>query len=156
MKANADHAAYPLTLLFDRNCAFCRHEMAALRERDAGRGRLRFVDISAPGFDAAAWGATPEELDARLHAVDALGRTHRGVPALRLAYTAVGLGLLWAPTRWPGLRWLSDAGYAAFARHRYAISKWAAPLIAHVAAVRTQRRLQRCADGVCRAGPHEN
>jgi fatty-acid desaturase len=79
---------YPLTLLYDRACIFCRTEMDLLRVRDAGRGRLRFVDISAPDFDAAAWGATPAQLNALLHAVDAQGHVHRALchvcaPSLR-------------------------------------------------------------------------
>mgnify|MGYP003417312638 CR=1 FL=1 len=139
---------YPLTLLYDRRCPVCRLEMDELRERDAA-SKLRFIDISAEGFDAAAWGATPAQLDALLHAVDAQGRTHRGVPALRLAYAAVGLGALWAPTGWPLLRPLFDAAYAVFARHRHQISRIAAPLIEHIAAARAARRMQRCASGVC-------
>ena len=35
-----------------------------------------------------------------------------------LALAAVGLGWLLAPTRWPGLRRLSDAAYRVFARNR--------------------------------------
>jgi predicted DCC family thiol-disulfide oxidoreductase YuxK len=139
---------YPLTLLYDRQCPVCRLEMDELRAFDSDQ-RLRFEDISAPGFDAAPWGATAAELDALMHAVDAEGRTWRGVPALRLAYSAVGRGRLWAPTAWPLLRPLFDAGYAWFARHRRGISRAAAPLIERVAAARTARRMQRCADGVC-------
>jgi predicted DCC family thiol-disulfide oxidoreductase YuxK len=139
---------HPLTLLYDRRCSVCRLEMDELRARDRA-SKLRFVDISAEGFDAAAWGATAGELGALLHAVDALGRTHRGMPALRLAYAAVGLGALWAPTGWPLLRPLFDAAYAAFARHRYRISRVAAPLIDRIAAARVTRRMQRCTDGHC-------
>jgi stearoyl-CoA desaturase (delta-9 desaturase) len=140
---------YPLTLLYDRGCAVCRSEMDALRERDEGRGRLRFIDIAAPDFDAAPWGATREQLNALIHAVDAQGRVHVGVPALRLAYAAVGLGWLWAPTRWPLLRPCFDGFYAWFARHRYGISRFAAPLIEHIAAARMARRMRRCAGGFC-------
>jgi predicted DCC family thiol-disulfide oxidoreductase YuxK len=140
---------YPLTLLYDRACTVCRTEMDALRARDADHGRLRFVDISASDFSAAAWGATLAELNALLHAVDAQGRMHRGVPALRLAYAAVGRGWLWAPTRWPLLRGLFDVLYAGFARHRYGFSRVAAPLIERVAAARMARRMRRCARGAC-------
>jgi predicted DCC family thiol-disulfide oxidoreductase YuxK len=139
---------YPLTLLYDSSCAVCRLEMDELRERDAA-AKLRLIDISAPGFDAAAYGATLAEMNALLHAVDAQGRTHRGVAALRMAYTAVGLGRLVAPTGWPLLRPLFDGAYAVFARHRYGISRLARPLIERIAAARAARRMQRCARGVC-------
>lgn len=139
---------YPVTLLYDGKCPVCSLEMDELRARD-GDQRLRFEDISVPGFDAAPWGATAAELDALLHAVDAQGRTWRGVPALRLAYSAVGLGRFWAPTAWPLLAPLFDGGYAWFAQNRRGISRAAAPLIEHIAAVRATRRMQRCADGRC-------
>jgi len=139
---------YPLTLLYDRRCAVCRLEMDELRERDR-EAKLNFIDISQDGFDAAPWGATLADLNAVIHAIDARGRTHRGVPALRMAYAAVGLGWLWAPTGWPLLRKLFDAFYAVFARHRYVISRSAAPLIEHVAAARRARRMRRCGNGVC-------
>ncbi len=143
-------SVYPLTLLYDGACPVCALEMDELRVRDEPTQRLRLIDISAPAFDAAPWGATQEELGALMHAVDAQGRTHRGVPALRLAYAAVGLGWLWAPTRWPLLRRVFDALYAAFARHRRGISRAAAPLIEHIAAARMTRRMQRCAGGACK------
>jgi predicted DCC family thiol-disulfide oxidoreductase YuxK len=140
--------AYPLTLLYDGRCRVCSLEMDELHAQDSHQ-RLRFEDISAPGFDAAPWGATAAELDALMHAVDAAGRTCRGVPALRLAYTAVGRGQLWTLTAWPLLEPLFNAGYAWFARNRHGISHAAAPLIEHIAAARAARRIQRCADGVC-------
>jgi predicted DCC family thiol-disulfide oxidoreductase YuxK len=139
---------YPLTLLYDGQCPVCRLEMDELRTQDR-HGRLRFEDISAPGFDAETWGATAAELDALMHAVDAQGHTWRGVPALREAYTAVGRGAVWAPTAWPLLAPLAGAGYALFARHRRGISRAVVPLIDHIAAVRAARRLQRCTDGAC-------
>ena len=46
---------YPLTLLYDGDCAICRFEIAWLKRRDH-RGRLRFVDIAAADLDARRWG----------------------------------------------------------------------------------------------------
>jgi predicted DCC family thiol-disulfide oxidoreductase YuxK len=138
----------PITLLYDRGCAVCRLEMDALRERDRFQ-KLRLIDISQDGFDAGPFNATLAELNALIHAIDAHGRTYRGVPALRMAYAAVGLGWLWAPTGWPLLHKLVDVLYASFARHRDVISRVAAPLIEHLAAARMARRMRRCANGVC-------
>lgn len=144
-------AIYPLTLYYDGACPVCSLEMDHLRSRDAA-ARLVFVDIAAPGFDPASLGTTHEALDAALHGRLADGRVLRGVPVLRLAYEAVGLGLLWRPTTWGPLRPLADAGYRLFARRRRAISAAAAPLIAVVAerrARRSERNLRACADGAC-------
>jgi predicted DCC family thiol-disulfide oxidoreductase YuxK len=46
------------------------------------------------------------------------GSLVRGMEVFRRAYDAVGLGWLLAPTRWPILRSIFDAGYSWFARNR--------------------------------------
>lgn len=144
-------AIYPMTLLYDGACPVCSLEIEHLRDRDRA-GRLVFIDIAAAGFDAAAHGTTRAALDAAIHARLADGRVLTGVPVLRLAYQAVGLGWLWRPTAWGPLRPLADAGYRAFARRRRAISAVAAPLIDAVRAMRahcTERRMRRCRAGAC-------
>jgi predicted DCC family thiol-disulfide oxidoreductase YuxK len=148
MRNEASNTAYPLTLLYDRRCGVCRLEMDDLKGRDAS-GRLRFVDISAPGFDATRWGASPAALSTELHAVDAAGQRYRALPAIRRAYAAVGRGWVMAPTAWPWARPFFDALYRAFAANRYGISRLAAPLIERLEAARLARRMRRCADGAC-------
>ena len=143
---------YPLTLLYDAACAVCSLEMDHLRQRDAA-GRLRFVDIAAPGFDAADLHTTLPALNALLHAVQADGRVLIGLPALRAAYAAVGLGWVMAPTGFGPLAPLADAAYRGFARHRLPISRAAAPLIDALRGWRARRtlaRMARCQAGACR------
>lgn len=140
---------YPLTLLYDRACPVCRLEMDSLRER-ARPGSLHFVDISDAEFDPSAYGASLETMQASICGVTADGRLIQGVEVLRLAYAAAGLGWVLRPTSWPGLRPVFDRAYLVFARHRYAVSRVAAPLIERVAAARARRRLQ--AMQACRAG----
>ena len=107
---------YPLTLLYDAGCPVCSLEMTHLRLlNDAAR--LVFVDMSAPGFDAMAYGTTLDALNAEIHGICADGRTLRGLEVLRLAYAAVGLGWVLQPTAWRPLRPLADFAYRAFARH---------------------------------------
>ena len=146
-------AAYPLTLFYDAACPVCSLEMDHLRERDR-YGWLRFVDIAAPGFDAAEYGTTAAAMDAEIHGLAADGTMLRGVEVLRLAYDAVGLGWVLEPTGWAPLRPLFDAGYRVFARHRRRISRAAAPLIVALRAARARRsaaRMQACRDGACEA-----
>jgi len=112
---------YPLTLLYDGACPICLTEMNRLARRDALR-RLVFVDISESGFDPQAYGTTLHEMQRLIHAVRADGTLIIGVDALRLAYSAVGLGALLAPAAWPGLKPWFERAYALFARHRYRIS----------------------------------
>lgn len=146
-----DNPRWPLTLLYDAACPVCSLEMDHLRERSAD-GRLRFVDISAPGFSAAAWGSTQAELMARIHGVRPDGSHLVGLPALREAYAAAGLGAWLAPTGWRGAARLADLAYEAFARHRQPISRVAAPLIDGLREWRARRQLRRmaaCSDGAC-------
>jgi predicted DCC family thiol-disulfide oxidoreductase YuxK len=111
-----------LTLLYDGDCPLCLREMRWLQRRDKA-GRLAFENIAAPGFDAARFGVTREALMRVMHGVLPDGRIVRRLEALRLAYAAVGLGWVLAPTGWPVLRWPSNAAYALFARHRIRIGR---------------------------------
>jgi predicted DCC family thiol-disulfide oxidoreductase YuxK len=115
------HTDYPLTLLYDGACPICKTEMDRLARRDSLH-RLVFVDISEAGFDATRFGATLEEMQRLIHAVRADGTLVIGVEALRLAYGAVGLGVLLAPAALPGLKPLFERAYALFARYRYGVS----------------------------------
>lgn len=156
------HSNYPLTLLYDASCPVCRLEMDELRHRNI-QGRLVFVDISAADFDlpqywpAAAQGnagglPTMQDMNAALHGIGPDGQLFTGVDTIRLAYAAVGLGWLWAPTRWPLMRPMTDMAYRWFARHRYWISATLGPLVSRIEQRRARARMarmQRCHDGRC-------
>jgi len=142
---------YPLTLFYDAQCPVCALEMDHLRQRCTD-GSLRFVDISAPGFDASRVGLTHAALDAEIHAIRADGSMLKGVEVLRLAYAAAGLGWVLRPTGWAPLRPAFDWGYRVFARHRRRISAAAAPLIDAIRARRARRMadaMRACAGGAC-------
>jgi predicted DCC family thiol-disulfide oxidoreductase YuxK len=142
---------YPLTLFYDAGCAVCSLEMDHLRERNRS-DRLRFVDISAPGFDPSPYGADLSAMDAQIHGLCADGTMLRGVDVLRLAYAAVGLGWVLQPTGWAPVKPLFDLGYRLFARHRRRISRAAAPLVAVLRTLRARRmaeRMQGCSSGAC-------
>jgi predicted DCC family thiol-disulfide oxidoreductase YuxK len=142
-------AMYPLTLLYDGACPICRIEMDRLGERDALK-RLVFVDIAAPGFDASLWGASMEDMRRLIHAVLPDGTLVSGVEVFRLAYGAIGQGLLFAPTALPLLSPLFERAYAAFARNRYAVSALLGPVLTRLEASRAARRTAgACANGVC-------
>jgi predicted DCC family thiol-disulfide oxidoreductase YuxK len=112
-----------LTLLFDGACPLCLREVETLRRRDQGRGRLAFVDVDDPAYDPARHGGiTYAEAMGRMHALRADGQVIRDVEVFRQAYGLVGLGWLYAPTRWPLLRPLVDALYGLWARWRLAIT----------------------------------
>jgi predicted DCC family thiol-disulfide oxidoreductase YuxK len=133
---------YPMTLFFDGLCPLCVREMGALRRRDR-TARLRFVDVRAPGF-VVPFGATLDDMLAAIHACTAQGRLVAGVETVRLAYEAVGLGWLLAPTAWRPLRGVSERAYAWLARHRFAVPAWLA-----LAALGRRDREALCDDSHC-------
>lgn len=105
-------------LFFDGECPLCVREVRGLRRLDRGQGRLALVDIADTAFDEAAYGKSRDELMARIHGRLPDGTWVEGVEVFRRAYRAVGLGWIMAPTGWPGLRGVFDAGYRLFARNR--------------------------------------
>ncbi|EDY38964.1 conserved hypothetical protein [Cyanobium sp. PCC 7001] len=112
-----------LEILYDGACPLCLREVDVLRRRDQRRHgdspRLAFVDIDAPGYDPAAHaGVTYREAMGRIHAITADGTVLRDVEVFRRAYGLIGLGWLYAPSRWPLLRPLADLAYRVWAGWR--------------------------------------
>lgn len=130
---------YPLTLLYDGACPVCNLEMDNLKHRNT-QGLLAFIDISLPEFDTLPYGATLAEMNGLIHATRPDGSLVVGVEVFRLAYGAVGLGHLTAPTAWPWLKPLVDAAYAVFARNRYGFSRAFMPLLTGLLSQRAAHR----------------
>ena len=106
-----------IEVFYDGGCPVCRREVRVLRRLDR-RGRIRFTDIDAPGFQAPSPGPDLDELMARIHARLADGTWIQGVEVFRRLYAAVGFGGLVTLSRWPGISHLLDRAYAVFARNR--------------------------------------
>ena len=108
-----------LTLLYDGGCPLCLREVRFLRRRDADRHRLAFVDIDAADYCPEDHGGIDyRQAMGRIHALDSDGQILRDVDVFRRAYDLIGLGWLYAPTRWPLLRQLADALYGVWAASR--------------------------------------
>ena len=86
--------------------------------RAPGADRVALVDLSAPDFDARAWGLDPVAVRRRLHALRADGRLVRDYEASREAARLVGLVRLARITSLPGIRQAIDWSYPLFARVR--------------------------------------
>lgn len=112
-----------LTLLYDGACPFCLREVEMLRRRDGDQGRLGFIDVDDPLYSPMDHGGvTYREAMGRIHALRADGTILRDVAVFREAYALVGLGWIYAPTRWPLLGTLADALYRLWARARLRLS----------------------------------
>jgi predicted DCC family thiol-disulfide oxidoreductase YuxK len=110
-------ASYDIEMFHDGDCPLCAKEVAWLRRLDR-RNRIRFTDISDPGFDPAKYGKTMDDFMARMHGRRADGVWVTGVETFRQLYASVGFRWLVAPTRLPGISWALDCGYSFFARYR--------------------------------------
>lgn len=104
-------------VFFDSECPLCRREIAMLRRLDR-RERIRFTDIAAPGFEAAAIGLDHAHLMARIHGRLPDGTLVEGVEVFRRLYAAVGFAPLVALTRLPVVSQLLDLSYRWFAKNR--------------------------------------
>jgi predicted DCC family thiol-disulfide oxidoreductase YuxK len=114
---NATPEAFAIKVLYDGECPLCKREIAFLKRRDKCFA-IAAEDIAAPGFDPALYGLDHAAVMSRIHGVLPDGTVVEGVEVFRRLYTAIGLGWLVAPTRWPLLRGLFDRAYRVFARNR--------------------------------------
>ena len=110
-----------LILLYDGSCPLCSWEKHHLMRWNR-HGRLGFIDIQSPQFDAAVYGISMQALMARLHGITADGRVIVGVAALVAAYRAVGWWWAYLPLSMVPRR-IADLAYGWFADHRYALSR---------------------------------
>jgi len=95
-----------------------RADLAALGEICHRRQVFFFVD-AIQGL-----GAYPLDVRAmRIHALAADGTVLRDVAVFRHAYTLIGLGWLYAPTRWPVLGPLADGLYRLWAAGRLRLTR---------------------------------
>ena len=117
-----------LTLLYDGGCPLCLREVSFLRRRDQRlhpeAARLAFVDIDAADYNPALYGGISyREAMGRIHALRADGTVLRDVEVFRAAYQLIGLGWLYAPSGWPGLKPLADGLYGLWARWRLPLTR---------------------------------
>lgn len=94
-------ATWKIRMLYDGDCPLCLKEVDFLRKRDEGVGNIDFVDISSPdylpqnnaGIDFGTAMGT-------IHAIRADGSVITGIQVFQELYEAVGLGWVYAITKW--------------------------------------------------------
>jgi len=106
-----------IEVFYDGNCPLCLREMDWLRLLDK-RGRIRFTNIAAQGFDISEVGVPWDDLMSSIHGRLPDGRIVKGVEVFRRLYAAVGFAPLVVLTRLPGISHLLDLAYRWFAKNR--------------------------------------
>jgi predicted DCC family thiol-disulfide oxidoreductase YuxK len=108
---------FEIEVFYDGACPLCLREMRMLQKRDR-RGRIRFTDIAAKGFEPGAVGVSWDDLMGQLHGRLPDGTIIKGVEVFRRLYAAVGFSALVAATRLPGLSQALSLAYRLFAKNR--------------------------------------
>ena len=112
-----------LTLLFDGGCPLCLREVKFLRSRDTLKN-ISFVDIDSSEYEPDIYsGISYKDAMGRIHAINESGEILRDVTVFREAYRLVGLGWIYAPTRWPVLGQLINQVYKVWAQWRLPLTR---------------------------------
>ncbi|KAH8487015.1 hypothetical protein H0E87_025842 [Populus deltoides] len=112
-----------IKMLYDGDCPLCMREVNMLRERNESYGTIKFVDISSDEY-------SPEEnqgLDyktvmGRIHAILSDGTVVTDVEAFRKLYEEVGLGWVYAVTKYEPIATIADAIYGVWAKYRLQVT----------------------------------
>ncbi|WP_026736121.1 thiol-disulfide oxidoreductase DCC family protein [Fischerella sp. PCC 9605] len=119
---NQKYAAPPswkIKLLYDGQCPLCLREVNFLKNRDAGRGLVAFVDIAADDYNPQAHGDVDYETAmGRIHAVLPDGTLVKNVEVFRRTYEALGMGWVYAATKLPVIDAIADFLYGIWADWR--------------------------------------
>ncbi len=116
-------STWKIKLLYDGDCPLCMREVNFLVKRDAGRGLVNFVDISDSYYrseDNA--GIDYETAMGRIHAILPDGQVIKNVEVFRRTYEILGMGWVYAATKWPVIGPFVDWIYELWADRRLALT----------------------------------
>ena len=115
--------AWQIELLYDGDCPLCVREVNFLQKKDAGRGLVKFVDIADDAYQPADHGGIDfETAMGRIHAILPDGTAIKNVEVFRRIYSLLGIGWMYAPTRWPVVGPLVDWLYDVWADWRLQVT----------------------------------
>ncbi|GKV14253.1 hypothetical protein SLEP1_g25155 [Rubroshorea leprosula] len=136
---------WKIKMLYDGDCPLCMREVNMLRQRNKQYGTIKFVDISSDDY-------SPEEnqgLDyktvmGRIHAIMSDGTVVTDVEAFRRLYEQVGLGWVYAITKYEPIATITDAVYGVWAKYRLQIT--GRPPLEEVLEARRKNKGEGCND----------
>ena len=114
---------WKIKLLYDGECPLCVREVNFLQKRDRGRGLVSFVDIADDDYDPRENGGVDfATAMGRIHAVLDDGSVIQNVEVFRRVYEILGIGWIYAATKWPIIGPVVDALYGIWADWRLAVT----------------------------------
>eukprot|EP00879_Flechtneria_rotunda_P019154 GHRR01020109.1.p1 GENE.GHRR01020109.1~~GHRR01020109.1.p1 ORF type:complete len:152 (+),score=51.95 GHRR01020109.1:364-819(+) len=94
-------------------------EVKFLMKRDANAGKIDFVDIASPSYSAEAnLGITFHQAMERIHAILPDGTIVQDIEVFRRLYEAVGLGWVYAITKYKVVENVGNVVYHLWAKYR--------------------------------------
>ncbi|RUR84217.1 thiol-disulfide oxidoreductase DCC family protein [Chlorogloeopsis fritschii PCC 9212] len=130
--------SWQIKLLYDGECPLCMREVNFLKKRDAGRGLVAFVDIADENYNPQEHGGVDfETAMGRIHAVLPDGSVIKNVEVFRRVYEALGMGWVYAATKWPVIGPIVDRLYGIWAGWRLTLT--GRPDLATIIADRNKR-----------------
>jgi predicted DCC family thiol-disulfide oxidoreductase YuxK len=123
LESPSSSTQWQIKLLYDGECPLCVREVNFLQKRDRGRGLVSFVDIAEDDYDPAENGGVDfATAMGRIHAVLADGSVIQNVEVFRRIYDILGIGWIYAATKWPIIGPLVDRLYSIWADWRLALT----------------------------------
>jgi predicted DCC family thiol-disulfide oxidoreductase YuxK len=120
-----------LNVIYDSKCSVCKLEMDWLSRRDHRINspvtpKLKMTDLESDNYnssDPANGNVSYPEGLAAIHAITHDGKVLKGVEVFAVAYQQVGLGWLFAITKWPVFEPLVQVAYEIFAKYRTNVTR---------------------------------
>ncbi|XP_051133040.1 uncharacterized protein At5g50100, chloroplastic [Andrographis paniculata] len=131
--------SWEIKMLYDGDCPLCMREVNMLRERNQRYGTIKFVDISSDSYSPDDnQGLDYETVMGRIHAVLSDGTVVTDVEAFRKLYEAVGLGWVYAVTKYEPIASIADSIYGVWAKYRLQVT--GRPPLEQVLEMRKQKK----------------
>ena len=145
--------SWQIKLLYDGQCPLCLREVNFLRRRDANRGLVAFVDIADDDYTPEKHGGVDfETAMGRIHAVLPDGTLIKNVEVFRRVYETLGMGWVYAATKWPIIGLIVDRLYGIWADLRLTLT--GRPNLATLVGDRN-KRIETQTQGRCRLNDPE-
>ncbi|KAK3141208.1 hypothetical protein QOZ80_4BG0330840 [Eleusine coracana subsp. coracana] len=112
-----------IKMLYDGDCPLCMREVNMLRERNESYRAIKFVDISSKDYSPKEnQGLDYETAMGRIHAIESDGTVVTDVEAFRRLYEEVGLGWVYAVTKYEPVATIANTVYGVWAKYRMQIT----------------------------------
>ncbi len=111
-----------LTIFYDGGCPLCIREVEFLQSRNQ-KGFLGFIDIDSSDIPLdLKYGITYKQAMERIHALKSDGSVIKDIKVFQEAYSLIGLGWIYAPTKLPILDKFIEFIYGLWAKYRLKIT----------------------------------